>query len=74
VDVARKFAGDVPGPYTWWSNRGQAFDNDAGWRIDYQLVTPALESLAANPRVDRAASYDTRWSDHAPLLVDYDLS
>jgi len=74
VDVARKFAGDVPGPYTWWSNRGQAFDNDSGWRIDYQLVTPALAQLASNPRVDRAASYDTRWSDHAPLLVDYDLT
>lgn len=74
VDLGRKFAGDVPGPYTWWSNRGQAFDNDSGWRIDYQLVTPALAELASNPRVGRAASYDTRWSDHAPLLVDYELS
>lgn len=73
VDIARKHAGDVPGPYTWWSNRGQAFTNDAGWRIDYQIATPALAELATNPRVDRAASYETRWSDHAPLLVDYNL-
>ena len=42
VDVGRRFAGEVDGPYTWWSNRGQAFDNDVGWRIDYQLATPAL--------------------------------
>ncbi|WP_435299497.1 exodeoxyribonuclease III [Timonella sp. A28] len=73
VDLARAQAGDVPGPYTWWSNRGKAFDNDAGWRIDYQLVTPTLAPLASNARVDRASSYDTRWSDHAPLLVDYVL-
>ena len=71
VDVARSLAGDVPGPYTWWSYRGQAFDNNAGWRIDYQMATPALAALASNATVDRAASYDERFSDHAPLVVDY---
>lgn len=73
VDVGRQAAGDVPGPYTWWSWRGQAFDNDAGWRIDYHLATPALASLASNYSVDRADSYDTRWSDHTPVVVDYNL-
>jgi exodeoxyribonuclease-3 len=73
VDVGREAAGQVPGPYTWWSWRGQAFDTDAGWRIDYHLATPALAALASNYTVDRAASYDTRWSDHTPVVVDYNL-
>ncbi|MDN5855911.1 MAG: exodeoxyribonuclease III, partial [Actinomycetia bacterium] len=71
-DVGRDFAGPVDGPYTWWSYRGKAFDNDAGWRIDYQLASPELASLAAAVVVDRAATYGERWSDHAPLVVDYD--
>ncbi|RUQ21270.1 MULTISPECIES: exodeoxyribonuclease III [Kocuria] len=70
-DVARGLAGEVPGPYTWWSYRGQAFDNDAGWRIDYHMATPAMADAAQNAVVDRAPSYDTRFSDHAPLVVDY---
>lgn len=73
VDVGRQAAGEVPGPYTWWSWRGQAFDTDAGWRIDYQMATPALAGLASNYTVDRAESYDTRWSDHTPVVVDYKL-
>lgn len=73
VDVGRAAAGEVPGPYTWWSWRGQAFDTDAGWRIDYHLATPALAALASNYTVDRAAAYDERWSDHTPVVVDYDL-
>ncbi|RKQ34094.1 exodeoxyribonuclease III [Kocuria tytonis] len=73
VDVARSLAGDVPGPYTWWSYRGKAFDTDAGWRIDYHMATPALAARAQTATVDRAASYDTRFSDHAPLVVDYRL-
>lgn len=73
VDVGRQAAGEVPGPYTWWSWRGQAFDTDAGWRIDYHLATPALAALASNYTVDRAPSYDTRWSDHTPVVVDYAL-
>jgi exodeoxyribonuclease-3 len=71
VDVQRSLAGDVPGPYTWWSQRGKAFDNDSGWRIDYQLTTPELGERATAAQVDRAPSYDTRWSDHAPLVVTY---
>lgn len=73
IDVGRASVGDVPGPYTWWSWRGQAFDTDAGWRIDYHLATPALAALASNYTVDRAAAYDERWSDHTPVVVDYSL-
>ncbi len=73
VDMGRAAHPGVPGPYTWWSYRGQAFDTDAGWRIDYQLATPKLAALGQNYRVDRAPSYDARWTDHTPVLVDYDL-
>jgi exodeoxyribonuclease-3 len=71
VDIGRKWAGEVPGPYTWWSNRGQAFDTDTGWRIDYHLATKALADRVVNYTIDRAAAYDQRWSDHAPVVVDY---
>lgn len=73
VDVARRLAGEVDGPYTWWSMRGQAFDNDTGWRIDYQMATPQLGASARTCVVDRAVSWAERWSDHAPLVADYDL-
>lgn len=73
VDVGRAQSGEVDGPYTWWSWRGQAFDNDSGWRIDYQMATPALAATVASYTVDRAAAYDQRWSDHTPVVVDYDL-
>ena len=73
IDLGRTAHPGEPGPYTWWSNRGQAFDTNTGWRIDYHLATPALAKLAENYRVDRAASYDTRWSDHAPVVVDYSI-
>lgn len=73
VDVHRSLAGDVDGPYTWWSMRGQAFDTDTGWRIDYQIATPALAAAARTAEVDRASSWAERWSDHAPLVIDYDL-
>ncbi|TFD81998.1 exodeoxyribonuclease III [Cryobacterium fucosi] len=71
VDVGRKWAGEVDGPFTWWSWRGQAFDNDTGWRIDYQLATPTLAASVTDYAVDRAAAYDQRWSDHTPVVVDY---
>ncbi|GAB2521079.1 exodeoxyribonuclease III [Microbacterium petrolearium] len=71
VDIGRRFAGEVDGPYTWWSMRGKAFDNDSGWRIDYQLATAALAERATAYRIDRAPSYDTRWSDHSPVVADY---
>ncbi|MST50509.1 exodeoxyribonuclease III [Mobiluncus porci] len=73
VDVTRALLGPVQGPYTWWSQRGKAFDNDAGWRLDYQMVTPALAETAREASVWRAPSYDSRWSDHAPLSVIYSL-
>jgi exodeoxyribonuclease-3 len=71
VDVGRAAHGEVDGPYTWWSMRGRAFDNDSGWRIDYHLATPALAERVSNYRVVRAPSWDTRWSDHAPVVADY---
>lgn len=74
VDVHRSLAGEGPGPYTWWSWRGKAFDTDAGWRIDYHLATPGLAALAVKAEVDRAPTYAERWSDHAAVVVDYDLS
>ena len=72
-DLGRDAHPDVAGPYTWWSFRGQAFDTDAGWRIDYQLATPKLAELASNYKVHRAASYDTRFTDHSPVAVEYAL-
>lgn len=71
VDLGRKHGGDGPGPYTWWSWRGKAFDNDAGWRIDYQLATLRLAERSRSAVVGRAAAYDERWSDHAPLTVTF---
>ena len=71
VDVGRTWAGEVDGPYTWWSQRGKAFDTDTGWRIDYHLATPALAATVKNYVVDRAEAYDQRWSDHSPVVVDY---
>ena len=73
VDVHRGLVGEVDGPYTWWSMRGKAFDTDSGWRIDYQIATPRLAAAATTATVDRADSWAERWSDHAPLVVDYDL-
>ncbi|MGA1447008.1 MAG: exodeoxyribonuclease III [Pontimonas sp.] len=73
VDVGRKAHGEVEGPYSWWSWRGKAFDNDTGWRIDYHLANAPLAATVKNYRIDRAPSYDTRWSDHAPVIADYDI-
>lgn len=72
-DVARHLQPEGEGPYTWWTYRGRAFDNDAGWRIDYQAATKDMLDLAEESWVDRAASVEERWSDHAPLNVRYDL-
>lgn len=71
VDTHRTLVGEQDGPYTWWSMRGKAFDNDTGWRIDYQYANSTMARTATAVRVDRAASWDSRWSDHAPLVVDY---
>ena len=56
--------------YTWWSNRGQAWKNNTGWRIDYQIITPGLKD-----KVQSASIYkDERFSDHAPLTIDYSVA
>ena len=55
--------------YTWWSNRGRAWDNNVGWRIDYQIITPGLKN-----KIKSVAIYkEQRFSDHAPLIIDYEL-
>ena len=71
VDVMRMLAGDIQGPYTWWSQRGKAFDNNVGWRLDYQFATPEIAESACGFVIDRAESYEARWSDHAPLTIKY---
>jgi exodeoxyribonuclease-3 len=71
VDIGREANPLKPGPYTWWSFRGKAFDTDAGWRIDYQLTTPKLAKKASDYKVHKAKSYDARWSDHSPVTVEY---
>lgn len=73
VDVFRALNPDGPGPYTWWSYRGRAFDNDSGWRIDYQIATPGLAKLATSAHIERAAAHADRWSDHAPVTVTFDV-
>ena len=57
--------------YTWWSWRGKAFDNDAGWRIDCVLASPHAPA-STGFSVGRAPSYAQRWSDHAPVVVDFE--
>jgi exodeoxyribonuclease-3 len=68
VDAHRTLKPEVA-EYTWWSNRANAWANDVGWRIDYHVVTPSLKSALAAARVYR----EKKFSDHAPLTVDYDL-
>lgn len=72
-DVDRRLHPDPEqdGPYTWWTYRGQAFNNNAGWRIDYQAATQAMLDRAQSSRVDKAPTVEQRWSDHSPLLVTY---
>jgi exodeoxyribonuclease-3 len=71
VDVYRRLYPEAEGEgYTWWSNRGQAWAKNVGWRIDYQLSTPGIATLARAAGVYK----DERFSDHAPLIVDYDYA
>lgn len=68
VDAFREVNHDE-NQYTWWSNRGQAWAKNVGWRIDYQVITPGLK-----PTVKSAEIYkDERFSDHAPLTMEYDI-
>ncbi len=69
VDAFR-VVNNEPDQYTWWSNRGQAWTKNVGWRIDYQVVSSGLRD-----KVQRVSIYkDERFSDHAPLIVDYDIT
>jgi len=68
VDVFRRINPN-PDQFTWWSNRGRAWDNNVGWRIDYHVATPGLAEQAVAESVYR----EQRLSDHAPLTLDYDV-
>lgn len=70
VDVYRQLQpAATDAAYTWWSNRGQAYAKNVGWRLDYHLATPALAALARREHIYK----EQRFSDHAPLSIDYDL-
>lgn len=70
VDVYRSLYPDAgEACYTWWSNRGQAWAKNVGWRIDYQIATPGISASARQAEVYKAE----RFSDHAPLVIDYDF-
>ena len=67
VDVFRSIDAR-PDQYTWWSNRGQAWAKNVGWRIDYQIATPGIAAMAKGAAIYK----DERFSDHAPLIINYD--
>ena len=70
VDVYRRLHPETTGDaYTWWSNRGQAYANNVGWRLDYHLATPAIAAKARAAAIHK----EPRFSDHAPLTVNYDF-
>ncbi|MFE0703214.1 exodeoxyribonuclease III [Streptomyces sp. NPDC058872] len=73
VDVLRALHPEQEGPYSWWSYRGRAFDNDSGWRIDLIVSSPCLAERCVKAYVERAASHAERWSDHAPVTAVFDL-
>jgi len=68
VDAFREISPESD-QYTWWSNRGQAWANNVGWRIDYQIVSPHLKGTAQSASIYK----EERFSDHAPLIMDYDI-
>ena len=69
VDVFRSL-NPHPEQYTWWSNRGQARAKNVGWRLDYHLATPAVAELAKAEHI----YLEQRFSDHAPVMIDYDFT
>lgn len=70
TDVYRHLHPDTTGEaYTWWSNRGQAYVNNVGWRLDYHIATPTLARHARQASIYK----DQKFSDHAPLTIDYDF-
>ncbi len=69
VDVYRKLHPETTGDaYTWWSNRGQAYAKNVGWRLDYHLATPAIAATARSAEIHKVQ----RFSDHAPLTIAYE--
>jgi len=68
VDVFRSLHPDAQEQYTWWSNRGQAWAKNVGWRIDYQIATPGIAARA----IETSIYKEERFSDHAPLTIRYD--
>jgi exodeoxyribonuclease-3 len=71
VDVYRRLHPETTGEsYTWWSNRGQAWLKNVGWRLDYQIATPGIAARAKLASIYK----EQRFSDHAPLTVDYDMA
>ena len=68
VDVFRTLNPN-PDQYTWWSNRGQAWQNNVGWRLDYHLATPSVAARARREQI----YLQQRFSDHAPVIIDYEL-
>jgi exodeoxyribonuclease-3 len=69
VDVFRSL-NQKPEQYTWWSQRGQAWAKNVGWRLDYHLATPGIAAKARREQI----LLDPRFSDHAPVLIDYDFT
>lgn len=70
IDVYRRLYPDATeAAYTWWSNRGQAWAKNVGWRIDYQIATPGIAGAARRAEIYKAE----RFSDHAPLIIDYEF-
>jgi len=69
VDVFRRLD-PRPEQYTWWSNRGNAYANNVGWRLDYQIATPGIAATARRAQIYR----ERKFSDHAPLIIDYDFA
>jgi len=71
VDVYRRLHPDTTDDcYTWWSNRGQAYAKNVGWRLDYHLATPTIAATAREVAIYK----DEKFSDHAPVTVAYDLA
>ena len=71
VDVYRQLQPTTTdAAYTWWSNRGQAYANNVGWRLDYHLATPAVAALARTEHIYK----EQRFSDHAPMTINYELT
>ena len=64
-----RLVNDAPEEYTWWSNRGQSWAKNVGWRLDYQVITPKLSETVRAASVYR----EQRFSDHAPQIMEYDF-